>query len=1067
MASQEPRPAGFHPVMDERRYPVRNVMIFSVVAAMGLAMYGGVTVQAVETPLDAAFILIGKDRDAFVQPRSEESFYRFIGRFPLIDAVAETPFDIPGYGVVVSDALSQANSPLELFDAVLFSMGAMAAVTDSAGMIPEFSAAEAGEPLPDQFAGLAPLILAMDTVFLMRQEALGNLTDDELIWFKDNYDLFFYENGIFRFMTGPVEKQAAILKLVSKIDLEKLVRGQRLLIRAVEDAIPVLQAIAKRTPQPPGSGLFERNYRWGRLIIGGMGSNRYTTDAALILDSGGDDIYENNAGGTGRNLVVAALVDLSGDDIYRSNEMGAQGFGFLGNGYLVDLAGNDSYFSGSFSQGGGLVGFGMLRDGAGADRYIGTRNVQGTAVFGAGVLMDESGEDDYRAVEMSQGFGSTLGMGVLYDRSGDDRYTAISEVYGFSQGSGCGCRSYPWLLDFSLYGGVGCLVDDSGHDSYRSGAFSQGASYFMSLGILVDRTGDDHYDGTGGYSHGAGVHLTSGLLLDYEGDDYYRGQWAGNAAGNDRSTGIFLDLAGTDRYSGPGGAGQGYSHKPHGISIFVDAGGDDVYRGKDMSQGYTLPPITPDNWCHVIFFDGGGVDSYSMAERGNNHTWHIQETVAGIDSELPGDAPVTVNTFFPVTTPWTARLGTGDLDPFAGMKAVHQRSGESLNVLIRNLGTGTSVENRAVEEAITWEILGGETESDLLPALAVGLNSEDPRTRAYTVMVLEIHEVNEAEPQILEAFRDSNPYVRKLAIRCAGSLKLSDAAPVLEKLIGYEPDPWCRGQAVRALGRIAEPSSEKILVNALNDSSEFVRMMAAYALSKYESDTVKTALKSRLKTAGPYVQKAAGEALLRLGDRAGLIPMIDYLNYWALDTSSENYGSNIGATLMEYTNVDFSRDHGKWTAWAEEHGESFDLDANKQARSEWLEAVKAKRRGDENDAINAYEQALIKNPNYLKAKTDYAAMLNGKAWGMVTSPSADGDIAAGLELARRCVELDPNPMYRDTLAEALFQNGLIKEAAEIQIAVVEAEPDVAEYRMRLEKIRKVLGDKTPAEDPER
>ena len=180
--------------------------------------------------------------------------------------------------------------------------------------------------------------------------------------------------------------------------------------------------------------------------------------------------------------------------------------------------------------------------------------------------------------------------------------------------------------------------------------------------------------------------------------------------------------------------------------------------------------------------------------------------------------------------------------------------------------------------------------------------------------------------------------------------------------------------------------------------------------------------------------------------------MIEYLRHRALDTSSDNYGSNIGAILMEYANVDHGRDHQMWSRWYREHGETFDLQANLRAREPYREGVKLRRDGDEKGAMAQFESALRENPGYLRARLEYASILNMEAWAMVTSPETSADLIEGLELARRCVELDPRAMYLDTLAEACYRNRHYEEALRHQHLALEMEPENREFRERLEKI---------------
>src|ERR1041385_2408672 len=70
--------------------------------------------------------------------------------------------------------------------------------------------------------------------------------------------------------------------------------------------------------------------RLGPIFIGGSGPTHYTEDALLIIDLGGDDIYECAAGGanglTGRPISI--VIDRAGNDTYRGGSL-SQGTGIF------------------------------------------------------------------------------------------------------------------------------------------------------------------------------------------------------------------------------------------------------------------------------------------------------------------------------------------------------------------------------------------------------------------------------------------------------------------------------------------------------------------------------------------------------------------------------------------------------------------------------------------------------------------------------------------------------------------------------------------------------------------
>ncbi len=989
--------------------------------------------------LNEALLILKKDRDDFYLPRAPESYYRLTGRFPLIELIAADPFSVPEFGKTAANLLTETNSPSELME---ISQQIMLVNTDN------YKRFSLEEPVNDLNRILQILISAMNRSYQLQQEAIDNLTESEIAFLREDIRLYFYENGQMRFITGPTAKQYSILKLARKVDIKAILNSQLIMLEAFCSVRNKLQEVAAEFEPSSNQVIFEEVFQWGKMVVGGTGRNEYSENIALLIDLGGDDLYLNNAGGTvDITTPNALLVDISGNDRFQSKSCGSMGFGFLGSGNLIDLDGDDEYVSTDYSQGGGYIGCGILYDENGNDRYFAGKFTQGAGLFGLGILSDINGDDSYKSIEMTQGYGSTLGMGLLYDKSGDDRYIATSKNFGYAQGSGSGCRFYPWDIDFSMYGGIGFLLDDDGNDYYEATTFSQGSSYLLSMGMLIDRKGNDNYNGLGSYNHGGGVHLSSGFFLDMEGDDIYPGRWSGNGVGNDRSAGIFIDLCGNDRYYGDNG--QGYSHKPFGFSLFIDADGDDVYDGNEYSQSYLLPPITPDNWGDVIFIDAGGNDSYSMDGRKNNTTWHLQEHAVGIDTQTCWESSFNINLSCKI------KESEENYDPFDLFKMTDNlinNAEEDINSLLAKLGKGSYIERRSSEEALTVILLTDKPENENLKEIRNGLFSPDPESKAFTAMTIDLLQLNNAGDALLLQMDDQNAYVRKMLYRTIGKLQIEGGIEALSKALEKERNAICRGYAIQAIGRYKNPISKNILLRSLRDKYEFVRMSAAYALAKLESKDIIPHLKDALNDSSQYVRKAAGEALLHHNCRDGLKVMIEYLKFRALDTSSDNYGSNYGAVLMEYTNVNFGRDYDKWMEWFKENGETFKLKENLKARENYFKALKLKKKGNMDSTITAFEEALKANPNYLKAKADYASMLNNSAWNLVTSPENENDLTKGLKYANRCVELEPAANNIDTLAEALYQNGFFIEALERQKQALELNPENAEFKVRLEKI---------------
>lgn len=163
-------------------------------------------------------------------------------------------------------------------------------------------------------------------------------------------------------------------------------------------------------------------------------------DYMLSVDTGGDDVYLNNAGG---NLIdvrrgppgspapsrqpargcinpaydllagecvisQALLVDSAGDDTYGQMEPPDP--------HLDGLCTADPLMRRVMTGGVGSWGVGILLDGGGDDAYLGKSITLGAGHFGGvGMLIDESGDDSYRAIRLAKGFGTLFGLGVFHD----------------------------------------------------------------------------------------------------------------------------------------------------------------------------------------------------------------------------------------------------------------------------------------------------------------------------------------------------------------------------------------------------------------------------------------------------------------------------------------------------------------------------------------------------------------------------------------------------------------------------------------------------------------------------
>jgi len=367
-------------------------------------------------------------------------------------------------------------------------------------------------------------------------------------------------------------------------------------VQAIDDARVALGEI--EGPIAPFS--FDHNTPWGWIRLRGGGDDEVDgTDALLIVDLGGDDLYRGGVAASTADRPIGLLLDCGGDDRYESDQP-AQGAGMCGIGVLLDAAGNDHYRARHYAQGVGQFGLGLCADLGGEDHYFVEFNGQGCGYFGIGLLFDCDGNDEYTLWADGQGLGGVSGVGVLADRRGNDLYTAVrdSEVTGrhsyhspeekisVSNAQGCamgrrgdGCDGHSWA------GGLGALLDIEGNDRYVSGSWTMGCGYWFGVGLLYDGTGDDEYRGVC-YSQAAGAHFCVGALLDEGGDDRHLAEATANMCvgwGHDFTVALHVDIGGDDLYDV---RQNGISYNINrSLTAVVDVGGNDTYRSDASLRG--------------------------------------------------------------------------------------------------------------------------------------------------------------------------------------------------------------------------------------------------------------------------------------------------------------------------------------------------------------------------------------------------------------------------------------------------------------------------------------------------
>ncbi len=220
------------------------------------------------------------------------------------------------------------------------------------------------------------------------------------------------------------------------------------------------------------------------------GDDKYTAEPYEDVAHRGDYHSENKIN---INSAQGAGMGRRGD--------GSDGHSWAGGlGALIDIKGNDHYYSGNWTLGCGYwFGTGLVYEGEGDDLYESVYFTQASgAHFCIGAIVDEGGNDTHKLWETAGAgiaFGWDFTNALLYDRGGDDRYEAKIISIACAQ-----IRSNAFL------------IDDGGNDYYQLQSGQQG------FGAATFR---DDYTKANKLSPYNALAKSFSLLLDIGGMDTY------------------------------------------------------------------------------------------------------------------------------------------------------------------------------------------------------------------------------------------------------------------------------------------------------------------------------------------------------------------------------------------------------------------------------------------------------------------------------------------------------------------------------------------------------------------
>lgn len=583
------------------------------------------------------------------------------------------------------------------------------------------------------------------------------------------------------------------------------------------------------------------NTPYGRIAIGGPGNDVYQGRYTMIIDVGGNDVYQltDEPQVSGTSNPVRIIVDLEGDDTYSGGDY-SLGAGVNGIGILVDRTGNDSYQAGTYSLGTGLLGFGILHDLRGDDIYSGGTNSQGAGILGIGMLLDDDGNDVYRCHAQSQAFAGVGGVGLLSDRKGNDTYLASSPFVDvlryddhqitFSQGAALGSRPH-------ASGGLAVLVDGSGSDTYISDIYGQGTGYWFGIGSLIDRGGDDKYVAHQ-YAQGSGVHFATGYLHDIRGNDTYTSFGVSQGCGHDIAYGYLFDEDGNDRYTCESlSLGSGNANA---VSIFVDLQGNDSYLARDTSNTLGYSDYRRGYGMISLFVDANGDDTYSsiagnMASR-TKTTYGVfldyRDTLVASSRPQP-TAPYTSQVELPSTPDSLFVLASASHLRFQhAVEPARKKLGSlglsALPLLESRLGTLLPRQRLTVESAA--KALYAAHPDSTVAMLSRGLLSADNAVVGTAATIITTTKTRAASPLLITMASQDDWRRRRLAAFTLGELRDTGAINRIAMLLS-DTVAYVRARAAFAVGATDSLPLTR-LAGPLADTFQIVRYSAIEGINR-------------------------------------------------------------------------------------------------------------------------------------------------------------------------------------------------------------------------------------------
>jgi hypothetical protein len=378
-----------------------------------------------------------------------------------------------------------------------------------------------------------------------------------------------------------------------------------------------------------------------------------------------------------------------------------------------------------------------------------------------------------------------------------------------------------------MAGGIGILYDGEGNDRYSGGVYAQGVAYWYAIGALFDEKGNDYYDAVY-YPQGSGIHLANGALVDMEGEDhYYSKHGPGQGNGHDWSVGVFVDKKGNDEYSIEGGNGLGLTNS---VGIFLDSEGDDKYEQRNPSN-YGFASAARETGGLGLFLDMGGKDSYPDSTKADNKTW--QQGTFGIGRDIDLNKPeqskmeelaeqsvadvdslASIATLFDTSSEW--EVGSAAKRVALARKYLLKRAAEAVPYAISmKMATKSGLEYRALEELAKGSTL-------MRAALYPVLHDADS-LKVKNAMALIAEQGDSLAVDSIAVFLTQNKYI-PASLSALGYLKTARSLELIRPWLIHPTEKY-RYLAARSLKSMNTPPALAELRKMAYDSSFLIKAM--------------------------------------------------------------------------------------------------------------------------------------------------------------------------------------------------------------------------------------------------